>query len=100
MVGPGKLSARQAGRGTPHWRKAAVFAAEPAAELARQQLEAAGIPVAVLNDQTGIFGPGFSGASHLGVTVLVPEDRLEEARELIEDFVENFGGEVPEDGDE
>jgi hypothetical protein len=100
MVGPGKLSGGPDPRDAPHWRKAVVFAAEPAAELARQQLEAAGIPVAVLNDQTGIFGPGFAGASHLGVTVLVPADRLEEARELLEDFVENFGGDTPMGGDE
>jgi hypothetical protein len=100
MVGPRKLSGDPGAGGTPHWRKAVVFAAEPEAELARQQLEAAGIPVAVLNDQTGIFGPGFAGASHLGVTVLVPGDRLEEARELLEDFVESFGGAIPEGGAE
>ncbi len=99
MVGPGKLKGDPAVGGVPHWRKAAVFPAEPTAELARQQLEAAGIPVAVLNDQTGIFGPGFAGASHLGVTVLVPADRLQEARELLEDFVESFGGAMPEEDD-
>jgi len=95
MVDSGKLTDSRTARGTPGWRKAAIFAAEPGAELARQQLEAAGIPVALINDRTGIFGPGFAGASHLGVTVLVPSDRLEEARELLEDFLENFGGEMP-----
>lgn len=94
MVGPGKLTGNRAAQGTPHWRKAAVFAAEPGAELARQHLESEGIPVALLNDRTGIFGPGFAGASHLGVTVLVPADRLEEARELLRDYLENFGGEM------
>lgn len=79
------------------WRKAVIFAGEPAAELARQQLEGAGIPVAVLNDRTGVFGPGFAGSSHLGVTVLVPADRIDEAREILEDLVDAFGGEMPRD---
>jgi hypothetical protein len=80
---------------TPRWTKAAVFAAATEAELARQQLQAEGIPVALLNDQTGIFGPGFAGPSALGVTVLVPEESLREARELIADLIEAFGGETP-----
>ncbi len=76
----------------PRWEKLAVFAASYAAELARQRLEAEGIPVAVLNDQTGIFGPGFMGTSAIGVTVLVPAGRTEEAMELVEDLLETFGG--------
>lgn len=95
MVGPGNLTDEHAVGGSPRWRKAAIFAAEPEAELARQQLEAEGIPVAVLNDQTGVFGPGFAGSSHFGVTVLVPADLLEEARELLEDLVDAFGGTIP-----
>lgn len=82
----------------PHaWRKAAIFPGELAAELARQQLEGAGIPVAVLSDRTGVFGPGFVGSSHLGVTLLVPDDRLEEARELLQDILDSFGGETPDE---
>jgi len=83
---------------SPRWSKAAIFAAATEAELARQQLEAEGIPVALLNDQTGIFGPGFAGPSALGVTVLVPEELLTEARELIADLMEAFGGEAPPQG--
>ncbi len=79
----------------PRWTKAAIFAAATEAELARQQLEAEGIPVAIVNDRTGIFGPGFAGASALGVTVLVPKESLREARELIADLIEAFGGETP-----
>jgi hypothetical protein len=67
--------------------------------MARQVLEAADIPVAVLNDRTGVFGPGFAGASHLGVTVLVPADRFEEALELLEDLLESFGGDTPDPPD-
>lgn len=77
-----------------NWQKLAVFAAAYGAEMARQRLEAEDIPVAVLNDNTGIFGPGFMGASAIGVTVLVASDRYDEARELVEDLVETFDGEV------
>lgn len=87
----------QTGTGAARWGKVAIFAAQPEAELARQQLEASDIPVAVLNDGTGIFGPGFSGRSHLGVTLLVPVDLVEEARELLEDFLDAFGAEIPEE---
>lgn len=99
MVDSGNLTDDRAAQGTPHWRRAAVFPAEPGAEIARQLLESAGIPVAVLNDRTGVFGPGFAGTSHLGVTIMVPGDRLEEAAELLEDLLESFGGTGPEKGD-
>jgi len=97
MVGPGDVEDGVA-QGTPHWRKAAVFPAEPGAEIARQLLEGAGIPVAVLNDRTGVFGPGFAGTSHLGVTIMVPADRLQEAIELLEDLLESFGGTASDTG--
>jgi hypothetical protein len=37
------------------------------------------------NDTVGIFGPGFQGATARGVSVLVPEAFVDEARELLED---------------
>jgi hypothetical protein len=77
---------------SPKWEKAAEFPARPSAEFARQLLEAEGIPVALLQDQTGIFGPGFSGPSALGVRVLVPTGMVEEAREILADTLEAFGG--------
>ena len=83
--------------GAVGWAKAASFKARYEAELARQQLEAEDIPVALLGDATGIFGPGYMGATPRGVTVLVPSDRLEEARELIDDLLEAFGGSVEDD---
>jgi hypothetical protein len=76
----------------PKWEKVAVFAALPEAEFAQQLLEAEGIPVAVLQDRTGVFGPGFSGPSALAVTVLVPSDVIDEAREILADTLEAFGG--------
>lgn len=86
-----------AGTGEIRWTKAASFKASYEADLARQTLEAEGIPVAVLGDVTGIFGPGYMGPTTRGNTVLVPSDRLDEARELIADLVEAFGGGGGED---
>jgi hypothetical protein len=80
----------------PSWERVALFGAALEAEMARQQLEEAGIPALIQNPSTGLFGPGFAGRSALGVTLLVPSDRVEEARELIEDLVDAFGGEALE----
>jgi len=65
------------------WRPIAAYAALYEAELPRQQLEAEGIPVLVKGVEAGIWGPGFQGPTSRGITLLVPEDRLEEARELL-----------------
>jgi hypothetical protein len=46
-------------------------------------LEEAGIPVLTKGPITGAFGPGFGGATAAGVTLLVPKDQLEYARDLI-----------------
>jgi hypothetical protein len=87
----------ETGTGGIRWARAASFKASFEADLARQQLEAEGIPVALLGDATGIFGPGFMGATPRGVTVLVPSDRVEEAHELIADLLDAFGGTVEDD---
>jgi Putative prokaryotic signal transducing protein len=85
------------GTGALRWARAATFKAAHEAELARQQLEAEDIPVALRGDVTGIFGPGYMGPSPRGVTVLVPSDRVQEARELIQDMVDAFGGSTDDD---
>jgi hypothetical protein len=46
-------------------------------------LEGAGIPVLVKGPPTGIFGPGFAGPTADGVTVLVPEECLTAARQVL-----------------
>ena len=66
------------------WVPVATFAARFEADLAVAQLEAAGLlAVARGNDITGIFGPGFAGATARGVVVLVPSDAVDEAREIL-----------------
>ena len=63
------------------------FATALEADMFVEQLKSAGI-VALSRgvDITGIFGPGFQGATARGVDVLVPLDRLAEARELLADY--------------
>ena len=95
MDGPGELKPPPSVGGSPTWEPAAVFAAATGAELARQQLEAEGIPVALLSDRTGIFGPGFVGPSAQAITLMVPSGMVDEALEIIDDILEAFGGSVP-----
>jgi hypothetical protein len=66
------------------WVPAATYPAVYQAEMAAAQLEQAGIPTIVRGSHIGIFGPGFAGTTPHGVTLMVPADQLEEARELIE----------------
>ena len=69
---------------SPRWVPVATFAAAFDADLAVARLESAGIlAVARGNDITGIFGPGFGGATARGVDVLVVSDALDAAREIL-----------------
>jgi hypothetical protein len=53
------------------------------AEMNVQILREAGIAAILQGPQAGIFGAGFSGVSIQGVTLLVREEDVEEALELI-----------------
>jgi len=66
------------------WKRIAEFGSQVEADVAVSRLEAAGIPVLVKGPETGIFGPGISGPTPLGVTVFVPADQLHRAREVLE----------------
>jgi hypothetical protein len=55
------------------------------AEMHAGILHEAGIPAIVQSPGHGLFGAGFSGLMVHGVTLLVPEDQLEDAGELIDD---------------
>jgi hypothetical protein len=69
---------------TQRWISVATYAAGVEADFAVARLEAAGIvAVARGNDITGIFGPGFGGATARGVDVLVPTDAVAAAREIL-----------------
>jgi hypothetical protein len=69
---------------TTDWRDLATFASGFEADFAVAQLEASGIPaVRATNDTSGIFGPGFQGATSHGVTVRVPANALDDARAVL-----------------
>jgi hypothetical protein len=66
------------------WRILATYASGFEADLAIAQLESAEIPaIRDNNDTVGLFGPGFQGASARGITIRVPADAFEEAREVL-----------------
>lgn len=66
------------------WVPVATYGMVYEAEFARATLESAEIPAHVHgSEHVGLFGPGWMGPSHRGITVLVPRECLEEARELL-----------------
>jgi hypothetical protein len=65
------------------WAAVREYVAAPVAELHRQILECADIPVMLRGPITGVFGPGFAGPTAQGVTLLVPADRYDDAVELL-----------------
>ncbi len=67
----------------PNWVPVITYSALFEADAARVLLETAGIPVLVKGSDVGMFGGAFSGPSLSGVTLLVPADRVEEAREQL-----------------
>lgn len=68
------------------WVEVGKFGAVYEAEIAVAALESAGIPAHVGSGaHAGIFGAGWQGFSPGGVAVLVPSDRVEEAREMLQD---------------
>lgn len=59
------------------------------AEFVAATLKESGIPVLVKGLDVGIWGPGHAGPTISGPSVWVPEDRLEEARELLVPMTES-----------
>lgn len=65
------------------WVEVKEYGAPFEAEMDRQLLEQSGIPVLLKGPMTGAFGPGFAGPTALGVSLLVPADQLDAARDLL-----------------
>jgi Putative prokaryotic signal transducing protein len=57
------------------------------ADMLRQELEAAEIPVLVRSDAAGMFGAGYGGGVTGGIRVFVPSPEIERARELLDDIL-------------
>lgn len=66
------------------WIPLAEYSTSYEAEFAAEILRDAGIPVLLSGPEIGIFGPGFAGPTSRGVTLLVPADALDDARELLD----------------
>lgn len=54
------------------------------ADLVEATLSEVAIPVLVKGREAGIWGPGFVGAPSQGLSVWVPESRLDEARDALD----------------
>lgn len=67
----------------PQWVKLHTFASGIEADSARVALEEAEIPVLIPGHTVGAFGPGYLGGQPGGITVLVPDAALADARELL-----------------
>lgn len=66
------------------WVPVASYGMVYQADFARATLESAGIPAQLLGgDHVAIFGPGWAGPAPRALTLLVPAECYEEARELL-----------------
>src|SRR5690554_755267 len=54
------------------------------AEMMKQTLESENIPVLIRGTYSGVFGGAYQGPVPGGVQILVPEEELDNARELLE----------------
>lgn len=65
------------------WAVLKDYASRLEADLDLATLETENVPTIVQGPEVGIFGPGFSGSTSLGVRVYVPKVMLQFARDLI-----------------
>lgn len=68
---------------TMEFKEIARFSSLLEAETIGHALDQYDIPFLVQSEAVGMFGPGMMGTSPVGATLLVPEDRVEEVRELL-----------------
>jgi hypothetical protein len=66
------------------WVTVATYSTGLEADIARDALESADIPVMVLSGSAGIFGLSFQGSVPGGVALQVPSPELERAMEVLE----------------
>ena len=67
------------------WSIVAEFPAIFQAEMAAEMLTQSDIPAITRAESSGIFGAGYAGTVTGGAKVLVPEDRLDEALEVLDE---------------
>ena len=66
------------------WQRLAEYGAGVDADVAEAVLRAHDIPVLRRGPEVGIFGPGFAGPTAHGISLLVPANRLAEAKAALE----------------
>jgi hypothetical protein len=69
---------------TPGWTTIGSFGTGLEADMARERLITAGIPVLMRTERSGIFGPGFQGAMPGGAGLAVPAAFADQARALLD----------------
>jgi hypothetical protein len=67
----------------PRWTEVGRYSGQFDADLDREALEAAGIPVMVKGSLTGAFGPGYVGWTPEGLRLFVPDELAGRARQLL-----------------
>ena len=65
------------------WAEIARFTSRLEAETVGHALDQYEIPFVVQSPDVGMFGPGMVGTSPVGASLMVPEDRLDDVRELL-----------------
>ena len=77
--------------GDSRWVKVRVLPSRLYGEQMKDILEQEGIPSLLKGEDVGVFGPGAGyGTSVLGVTLWVPEEFKERARELVEAYLDGL----------
>jgi hypothetical protein len=76
----------------------AVLPSRLEAETIGHALDQYGIPFLVQSHDVGIFGPGMTGFTPDGARLLVPADRVDEVRELLNCVVKPLPEEDLDDG--
>jgi hypothetical protein len=69
------------------WVAVATFSTGLEADMARQSLEAEGIPVLVNSTAPGIFGASFQGSVTGGISLQVPSPVVTHARAILDGTV-------------
>jgi hypothetical protein len=73
------------------WAKVRVLPSRLYGEQMKDILEQEGIPSMLKGEDVGVFGPGAGyGTSVLGVTLWVPEEFRDRARELVEAYLDGL----------
>ena len=68
------------------WVRLVNFSAAWEAESLVEQLRSAGLHATIVIHDTGIFGPGFGGATPRGVDVMVTSNGVAAARDILAAF--------------